>query len=460
MAEMDILVVEDDDLQRKALFGKLTAWGHATQACDSLVDARRSLAKQAFDLILLDMRLPDGDGLEFLSERKQSDEGDESIVMMTAFADVATAVAAIKAGAYDYLPKPFEDEQLRKILRNAADRADLSRRVAGLSRMTMGGETDVWQLDDMIGAEGLRDIFEKTQRLAAFSETTVLILGESGTGKGMLAKAIHKLSARADKPFVDINCSAIPAQLIESEVFGYDKGAFTDAKNGKPGLLEIAHGGTAFLDEIGDMELNLQGKLLKVIEDKAFRRLGSSKTTSVDIRIVAATSRNLKAMVEAGTFREDLFYRLSVVPITMPPLREHRESILPLAEHYLRHFSREMGRAFKGFVPGAIKAMTSYAWPGNIRELRNAIERSVILAADEHIGPDALALPQEDNQPARAADAESESDILPPMTLAEGEKRLIRSVLDSVDGNKNKAADILAVHRTTLYKKIAEYGLG
>jgi DNA-binding NtrC family response regulator len=460
MAEMDILVVEDDDLQRKALFGKLTAWGYATQACDSLVDARRRLDKQSFDLILLDMRLPDGDGLDFLRERKPSDEGGESVVMMTAFADVATAVAAIKEGAYDYLPKPFEDDQLRKILRNTGDRVDLNQRVAGLSRMTLGGAKDVWQLDDMIGAAGLRDIFEKAQRLAAFSETTVLILGESGTGKGMLAKAIHKLSARADKPFVDINCSAIPAQLIESEVFGYEKGAFTDAKNGKPGLLEIAHGGTAFLDEIGDMELNLQGKLLKVIEDKAFRRLGSSKTTSVDIRIVAATSRNLKEMVAAGTFREDLYYRLSVVPITMPPLREHRESILPLAEHYLRHFSREMGRFFQGFAPDALAALTRYAWPGNIRELRNAVERGSILATGEHIGAEALALPQAENQAVASADAtDTAADSFSPMTLAEGEKRLIRSVLTSVDGNKNKAAEILAVHRTTLYKKIAEYGL-
>ncbi len=457
MAELDILVVEDDDLQRKALFGKLTAWGYATQACDSLVDARRHLAKQRCDLMLLDMRLPDGDGLDFLRERKSAGVGEECIVMMTAFADVTTAVAAIKEGAYDYLPKPFEDEQLRKILRNAGDRTDLSRRVANLSRLTLGEGFEVWQFDDMIGAEGLRDIFEKAQRLAAFPDTTVLVLGESGTGKGMLAKAIHKLSPRADKPFVDINCSAIPAQLIESEIFGYEKGAFTDAKNGKPGLLEIAHGGTAFLDEIGDMELNLQGKLLKVIEDKAFRRLGSARTTSVDVRIVAATSRDLPAMVREGTFREDLYYRLSVVPITMPPLREHPESILPLAEYYLRHFSREIRRDIQGFDPDAGEAMMRYKWPGNIRELRNAVERGAILTAGNTIGARDLALTQDARQaPAAATDEESFS----PMTLAEAEKRLIRSVLSSVDGNKNKAADILAVHRTTLYKKIAEYGLG
>jgi len=454
MAELEILVVEDDELLRKSLYDKLSRLGHKVRACEYITDARQLIAKQEFDLAFFDMKLPDGDGVAFLTEQKPKCP-DTEMVIMTAYAEVASAIQAIKAGAFDYLPKPFEDEQLEKVVRNVASKVDLRSRFRTLSQLTVGSHDDVWHFDNMIGTEALRRIFETAQRIARSPDTTVLIMGESGTGKGMLAQAIHRLSPRADKPFVDINCSAIPGQLMESEIFGYERGAFTDAKTRKPGLLEVANEGTVFLDEIGDMDLNLQGKLLKVIEDKEFRRLGAAQTTKVDIRVVAATNRDLQKRVQEGKFREDLYYRLSVIPITMPPLREHAKSIEPLAMYYLNFLNRQIGREIKDFTPAAMSALKAYHWPGNVRELRNTIERAVLLEPDDRIDVAALGLPGAGaggvHQPA--------TDEIAPMSLAECEKRLITAVLKSADGNKNKAAEILQIHRTTLYKKIEEYGL-
>lgn len=456
MAELDILVVEDDELLRKGIYDKLTKAGHNVRACECLVEAKTLLSKNDFDLCLLDMRLPDGDGVEFLAEQKAKNV-DADMVIMTAFADVSSAITAIKHGAYDYLPKPFEDEQLEKIIRNASKKVELSQRFKTLSRLSVGSHDDVWHFDNMIGTEALHRIFETAQRIARSPDTTVLIMGESGTGKGMLAQAIHRLSPRADKPFVDINCSAIPGQLMESEIFGYERGAFTDAKSRKPGLLEVANEGSVFLDEIGDMDLNLQGKLLKVIEDKQFRRLGGAQITKVDVRIIAATNRDLQARVKEGKFREDLYYRLSVVPIVMPPLREHSKSIEPLAMYYLNFLNRQIGREIQGFTSAAMKALQAYAWPGNVRELRNSVERGVLLAPGNEIDTADLALPGGGDGAAGGLGAGDQD--LPPMSLAECEKKLIGSVLKSVDGNKNKAAEVLKIHRTTLYKKIEEYKL-
>jgi transcriptional regulator with PAS, ATPase and Fis domain len=348
---------------------------------------------------------------------------------------------------------------LRKIVRNISVRVALGRQVNSLSRLAVCDYENVWQMDNMIGTEALKTIFEKAERVATTSDSTVLILGETGTGKGMLAKALHRLSRRAGKPFVEVNCSAIPAQLIESEIFGYEKGAFTDAKIRKPGLLEIADRGTVFFDEIGDMEVNLQSKLLKVIEDKEFRPLGGAHTVSVDVRIIAATSRDLRALARAGKFREDLYYRLSVVPITMPPLREHKASILPLVDYFLDVFRKEMGKKVSGFSPAARERLKAHTWPGNVRELRNCIERSIILANDEVIDEDSMGVLEGHLGAPEAGAGSDGTDEMTPMSLAECEKRLITTVLKSVDGNRNKAADVLKIHRTTLYKKIEEYGL-
>ncbi len=470
--ELQILVVEDDTLLRKAMYDKLSSRGHKVLACETIAEATSHIEANGFELVFCDMRLPDGNGLDFLAKAKQ-EHPELEFVIMTAFADVATAVEAIKRGAFDYLPKPFEDAQLEKIVRNVSDKHSLSSQLSALTSLSSQDMPNLKLFGDMIGTAKLGFIFQTAEKIALSPDTTVLIMGESGTGKGMLAKAIHRASPRANKPFVDINCSAIPAQLIESELFGYEKGAFTDAKNRKPGLLEVANGGTVFLDEIGDMELNLQGKLLKVLEDKEFRRLGSAKPVKIDVRIIAATNRDLKARVKEGLFREDLYYRLSVIPIVMPPLREHPESIEPLAKYYLSYYSKQLGKKVTGFTEEALQILKTYNWPGNVRELRNVIERSIILASNSTISADVLhmhGITSEVGSPSDSKKSEASSEIsqtptsnavgsFPIMSLAEAEKMLIQTVLQSVNGNKNKAAEILKIHRTTLYKKLEEYQL-
>ena len=465
---MDILIVEDDELQRKVLYDLLKKEGHQVRACDCLAEARARLASESMHLLFLDRRLPDGDGLEFVSACAQKNP-EMHVVVMTAFADVPSVVQAIRNGAYDYLPKPIQPEEFSKIVRNVEKSVSMQERVAGLARLSSTAGGDVWRLDEMIGSAALRGIFEKAQRIAQYPDTTVLLLGESGTGKGMMANAIHRLSSRADKPFVDINCSAIPGTLMESEIFGYEKGAFTDAKISKPGLLEVADGGTVFLDEIGDMEMPLQGKLLKVIEDKQFRRLGGSRIIKVDVRIISATCRNLTGMVADGRFREDLYYRLSVFPLTTPPLREHPDSIEPLAMQCLKECNKSMGRKIKGFSPAAMEAMRGYRWPGNVRELRNAVERGAILCMGERMEAGDLGLPLAGVSPAAApvvrepagggAKGSEVPTQLPPMKLADCEKLLIQSVLEQVWGQRQRAAEILGIHRSTLQKRIAEFGL-
>lgn len=466
MKELQVLIVDDDPLQRKSLSDLLSRWGHQVIAGECLADAREQLEKNQFDLVILDMRLPDGDGLEFLDEQKKSNP-DSNIVIVTAYADIQTAIAAIKCGAYDYLPKPFEYEQLEKIIRNVSSAVDLKRRVNVLTQIAASpaGEAAV-PGDIIVRTESARKVFETARRLAGAGDTTVLILGESGTGKGLLAKSVHRQSPRATKPFIDINCSAIPEQLMESELFGYERGAFTDAKLRKIGLLEAADGGTVFLDEIGDMSVNLQGKLLKVIEEKEFRRLGSARSTHVDIRVIAATSRNLKERIAEGKFREDLFYRLSVFPILLPPLRERQACILPLAEHYLKIYGKKLARNVTRFSPDAMASLLGYAWPGNVRELCNMVERGVILSSGDEIAAQDLGLPADSvlvmpvEAPAGSPAAVTCTPLpVEPMSLAESEKRLIQTVLRHVDGNRSKAAEILDIHRTTLYKKIADYGL-
>jgi len=457
--DLNILVIEDDALMRKALYDKLSGKGHSVIACGTLAEARQRLEDEdAFDLMLVDMCLPDGNGVEFVGELQKQDVGADTVIM-TAFADIASAVLALKNGAYDYLSKPIEDAQIDKILRNVEDKRTLNQQVSSLTRISLSAGDMTF--GDMIGAGSMKSIFERADKLARSANTTVLILGESGTGKGVLAKQIHKASPRCNKPFVDVNCSAIPGQLMESELFGYEKGAFTDAKARKLGLLEVAQGGTVFLDEIGDMDISLQGKLLKVLEEKEFRRLGGARSIRVDVRIIAATNRDLKDLISQNKFREDLYYRLSVVPIVMPPLRERRDCIELFAKCFLGFYAKEMGRSINGFTRQASDALMAYAWPGNIRELKNLVERCVILAPEETIGINDLGLPAVSGEVSAGLqnDEVPDSYSMPVMSLAECERKLIATVLQSVDGNKNKAADILAIHRTTLYKKIEEYEL-
>ncbi len=454
--DMRVLVVDDDELLRRVIYDNLLKNGCSVMAADSMHDARRLLSSESFDVMISDMRLPDGDGLALMKEQRDNAPGME-VVVMTAYANVDTAVEAIKNGAFDYLSKPFDDGQLYKILRNIEEKRTLSRKVATFADYSMREFDGFLQFDQMIGTAAMTEIFKIAERVAKV-DSTVLILGESGSGKGMLSKAIHRTSPRANAPFVEINCSAIPEHLLESELFGYEKGAFTDAKNKKLGLFEIAEGGTIFLDEIGDMDLALQAKVLKVLEDREFRRLGALKPTQVNVRILAATNRNLKDLVNEGTFREDLFYRLSVVPIHVPPLRKHRSSIVPMANYFLQLFSKQMGIKVNAFEAEAIDALSSYDWPGNVRELRNVIERGLILSDSEKITASSLGLNLLSGSPKEPrSEAESADDELLP--LMEVEKRHIKRVLERLNGNRNAAADVLQIHRTTLYKKIEAYEL-
>ncbi len=454
-ADLRVLLVEDDDLLRKVMYDNLMGCECAVMAADSLYDARRLLSSETFDVMISDMRLPDGNGLDLLIEQKEA-VPEMEVVVMTAFADVDTAVSALKEGAFDYLAKPFEDEQLYKILRNIENKSKLSRKVAKLTDYSLREFEGFIQFDQMIGTSAMSEIFNIAGRVAK-SDATVLILGESGAGKGMLSKAIHRSSPRAEEPFVEINCSAIPEHLLESELFGYESGAFTDAKNKKLGLFEVAEGGTVFLDEIGDMDLALQAKILKVLEDKEFRRLGALRPTQVDVRIIAATNRDLKERVAAGKFREDLYYRLSVVPITVPPLRKHPGSIEPMANYFLQLFAKQMGSTVKGFEAEALAQLRAYDWPGNVRELRNVIERGLILSDGDAVTASTLNLRAGQSAAAAEAEAEGPEELLP---LAEMEKRHIRHVLETLNDNRKAAADVLKIHRTTLYKKIETYGLG
>lgn len=452
--DIKVLVVEDDNLLRRVLYDRLLACECGVMAADSLHDARRLLSAETFDLMITDMRLPDGNGLDLLEQQRKVAPGME-VVVMTAFADVATAVSALKFGAFDYLAKPFEDEQLYKILRNLKEKCKLSRKVATLTDYSLREFDGFLQFDQMIGTSAMADIFKMAGRVAK-CDTTVLILGESGAGKGMLSKAIHRSSPRVNEPFVEINCSAIPEHLLESELFGYEMGAFTDAKNKKLGLFEVAEGGTVFLDEIGDMDLALQAKVLKVLEDKQFRRLGALRPTQVNVRIITATNRNLKELVKKGLFREDLYYRLSVVPIHVPPLRNHPKSIEPMANYFLKLFAKQMGREMKGFSLEALGLLRAYDWPGNVRELRNIIERGLILSDGDTIDAEALNL-SVGKEPEKMKTGEACPVELFP--LAEVEKRHIQRVLDMLDGNRKAAAEVLQIHRTTLYKKIELYEL-
>ena len=457
---MSILIVEDDDLLRRSLYDLLTAKGCEVLAADSLVDARYLLKSNTFDAMLSDMRLPDGVGIELLKEQQVANPAME-VVMMTAYANVDTAVDALKNGAFDYLSKPVENDLLEKVLRNIKEKATLTRRVESLADYSMREFDGFVQFDQMIGTAAMSAIFDIAERVAK-SDATVLVLGESGSGKGMLSKAIHRVSSRAKNPFVEINCSAIPEHLLESELFGYERGAFTDAKDSKSGLFEVADGGTVFLDEIGDMPQALQAKVLKVLEDKEFRRLGATRPTKVDVRVVAATNRDLKQLVDDGTFREDLYYRLSVIPISVPSLREHKESIEPLSKYFLTLFSKQMGREMSGFSAAAMQAMQAYAWPGNVRELRNVIERSLILSQEDEVEPGVLGIPLS-AEGSESASAGSRAEVSPVtcelIPLEEMEKRHIRMVMEKVDGNRSQAAEILHIHRTTLYKKLSTYGI-
>jgi two-component system, NtrC family, response regulator AtoC len=443
-----VLILEDDDLLRQVTAERLEREGYSVVAAANLEEARAFLEKQTPDLAILDIKLPDGEGTELLEELTRS--GDTVCVMMSAHATVQSAVGALRAGAVDYMEKPFSFDRLSATIQGALERTRLRREVRALRERTGVGE-------DVVGSSAaMEEVFELVRRVAPADSTTVLLEGETGTGKGLLARAIHQASARADGPFINVTCSALAESVMESELFGHEKGAFTDARTMKRGLVELAEGGTLFLDEIGEIGARLQGKLLRFIEEKRFRRVGGTKDLEVDARLVAATNRDLEKEVEAGTFREDLYYRLRVFPIRLPPLRERRSDIPALVKTFIDEFNRQFGKKINQVSPEAMDVLKEYPWPGNVRELRNMIERTVLLADGPVLTPDML--------PARVTGRMPASE--PAVNLgAEGldfealEQSLLEAALRRAEGNRTEAGRLLGMSRHQVRNRLKKYGL-
>jgi DNA-binding NtrC family response regulator len=446
-----ILVVEDDTTIRVTLAEVLGKLGHEVVQAETGGEAIERAERENFDLVLLDLHLPDIHGLEVLKSLREAD-GEALVVVMTAFPEIRTAIASLKAGAYDYLNKPFDLEDLKELVRRALETRRLRLEVA---RLRIGAPQPA-PIGGMVGASpAFLAMLDVTRKIAAAGRVPVLIRGESGTGKERIAQAIHGLGPRAAGPWITLNCSALAEGLLESEMFGHERGAFTDAKNMKRGLLELADGGTLFLDEIGDLAPALQPKLLRAIETQTFRRVGGQRELRVDVRFVAATNRDLDAMVRAGTFREDLYYRLNVGSIDVPPLRARREDILPLARRFLTEAARVMGLPDPALAADSHALLSAYSWPGNVRELRNVMERALILSAGAPIRPEHL--PREVCAPSPGRASAADPGLV---ALEEVEKRHIRRVLEACAGNKTQAAKLLGISRLTLRTKVAEYGWG
>ncbi|KAB2851029.1 MAG: sigma-54-dependent Fis family transcriptional regulator [Hyphomicrobiaceae bacterium] len=447
-----ILIIEDDKTLRLTVRDILEREGHELELAEDGRSGLELFARRNFNLVLLDLRLPDMHGLEALRAIREADES-AVVIVMTAYPEVRTAVETLKAGAYDYLNKPFENDDLKEAVRRALETRRLQLEVERLKLRT--GENSA--VSGLIGeSPSFAAMLEVTRRIAAAPRVPVLIRGESGTGKEHVAQAIRSLSPRASGPWVTLNCSALPEGLLESEMFGHEKGAFTDAKSAKRGLLELADGGTLFLDEIGDLSPALQPKLLRAIETQTFRRVGGQKELKVDVRFVAATNRDLEAMVRAGRFREDLYYRLNVGSIDVPPLRARPEDIMLLARHFIERAAPMMGVPMPDLHQSVNAYLANYPWPGNVRELRNVMERALILSGGATIRPLHLAKEIVGPHAAKTADAGTDGNSL--LSLAEVEKRQIRRTLESCRGNKTQAAKLLGISRLTLRNKVTEFG--
>ncbi len=445
-----ILIIEDEDKLRRVLELELRSADFDVDQAATAEDGLK-LADRA-DAILTDLRLPGMDGLEFLRVVRRQNAR-TPIIVMTAFGSVETAVEAIKTGAFDFLMKPFSLDHMTTVIRKALNLRALEEENRTL-RAELGRR---YEFDNIIGrSPGMQEIFATIERVAP-SRATVLLAGESGVGKDLIARAIHFHSPRRDRPFVKINCTALPENLMESELFGYEKGAFTGANATKPGRFEQADTGTAFLDEIGDVPPAIQVKLLRVLQEREFERLGSNKTRHIDVRIVAATNQDLRAALEQGTFREDLYYRLNVVPIDIPPLRERHEDIPFLAEHFVRKLAKAGETKVESISEDAIRTLMTYHWPGNVRELENVIERSLVMCTGSRLDAPDIRL---DTAP-RARQQQSAHDAFLPegMSLDDYEQSIIREALRRAAGNKSQAARLLGLTRNALRYRLSQMGL-
>ena len=445
-----LLVIDDEDELRRLIVQLLTLEKYEVEEADS---ARKGLAKlrdEEFDVILSDVMLGDANGLDLIPQYKEIAPFSE-VVMMTAFGSIEDGVGAIKAGAFDYITKGDEDNKIIPVIERALERAAMQRRIYRLENQL----SEKYAFDNLIGKSQALSKATDMARKVAVADSPVLLTGETGTGKELFAQAIHNASPRAKGAFVAVNCSAFARDLLESEMFGYKAGAFTGATKNKKGLFEEAEGGTLFLDEIGEMDVNLQAKILRALDSKTFIKAGDTKPTTVDVRIIAATNRDLLAEIESGNFREDLYYRISVINIHIPPLRQRQEDIPLLVEHFVGVFANRMNRRIDKIERGFMDKLKTYPYPGNIRELRNIVERAVILSEGLSLSPSVL--PQDLGGNSRRSAGQAEYD--PSLPLAEVEKQHIQRVLEYMDGNKTRAAEALGIGAATLYRKIDAYNL-
>src|SRR5450432_4395850 len=449
-----ILIVEDEAKMRRLLELNLGENGFTTFSAGDAESGLKLLQSSPVDLVLTDLKLPGMNGLDFLAAVKRV-QAALPVVVMTAFGTVETAVEAMKAGASDYVLKPFSLDEMRMVVHKELD----VQRLRVENRSLREALQQRYQHPNLVARSGkMQEVLATVERVAS-TNSTVLLGGESGVGKDLVARAIHEKSRRASGPFIKINSTAIPENLLESELFGYEKGAFTGATTSKPGKFEMADKGTLFLDEIGDVPGAIQVKLLRVLQDREFERLGGTKTHKVDVRLVAATNRDLRAALEEGTFREDLYYRLNVVPIDIPPLREHKEDIPELVKHFVDRFAAGNDRDIRGVTPGALNLLIDYHWPGNVRQLENTIERAVALSSEASGNMIDVADIHLDSPRGKSA-APAGNNFLPEgMTLEQWEEEMIREALRRASGNKSQAARLLGLSRNALRYRLGKMGV-
>jgi DNA-binding NtrC family response regulator len=444
-----VLVVDDEEKLRRVVELQLKTAGFEVEQAGSAEEALK--LTDGADVILTDLRLPGISGLELLANLRRQDSH-TPVIVMTAFGSIETAVDAMKAGAVDFLPKPFSLDHLMTVINKALEIRTLRDENREL-RAELGQR---YEFDNIVGrSDAMREIFGTVERVAP-TRATVLLCGESGVGKDLIARAIHHHSPRDGRPFVKINCTALPENLMESELFGYEKGAFTGANTTKPGKFEQADTGTVFLDEIGDVPASVQVKLLRILQEREFERLGSNKTRHIDVRVLAATNVDLRAALEQGTFREDLYYRLNVLPINIPPLRERKADIPFLADHFVKKLRKDLGTAAQSISESAIQRLLEYHWPGNVRELENVIERSMVLATNSILEAGDIKL----DLAAKPRIAAGADGFLPEgMTLDDFERSIIREALHRANGNKSQAARLLGLTRNALRYRLSQMGI-